>query len=239
MFIQRTHTQIPPPTHRVLFDWFSQNNGFGWSNFSSAAEETMKMEDGQETLIKLKGISLSGRPMYLDMQATTPMDPRVLDAMLPYFTEMYGNPHSRTHMYGWESEDAIEVGRKQVSTQRAHCSVFLECLLELTPSLVAFLRDEEKVTRTPGFVCWRAGACAPGLLRHLFDPSQVADIIGANPKEIIFTSGATESNNISIKGVARFYKSKKKHVITTQTDHKCVLDSCRALQQEVNPPEPF
>jgi len=131
------------------------------------------MEDGSDTLIKLKGIALSGRPMYLDMQSTTPMDPRVLDAMLPYFTEMYGNPHSRTHMYGWESEDAIEVARKQV-----------------------------------------------------------ADIIGAHPKEIIFTSGATESNNISIKGVAKFYKSKKKHVITTQTDHKCVLDSCRALQQE-------
>merc|ERR1719409_1799884 len=131
------------------------------------------MEDGKDTSIKLKGITLSGRPMYLDMQATTPLDPRVLDAMLPYFTEMYGNPHSRTHMYGWESETAIETARKQV-----------------------------------------------------------ADLIGANPKEIIFTSGATESNNISIKGVAKFYKSKKKHVITTQTDHKCVLDSCRALQQE-------
>jgi len=136
-------------------------------------EASMKAADGEEISIKMKGISLSGRPMYLDMQSTTPLDPRVLDAMLPYFTDMYGNPHSRTHMYGWESENAIETARKQV-----------------------------------------------------------ADLIGANPKEIIFTSGATESNNISIKGVARFYQSKKKHIITTQTEHKCVLDSCRVLQQE-------
>ena len=62
----------------------------------------------------MKGIRLSGAPLYLDMQATTPLDPRVLDAMLPYMTELYGNPHSRTHMYGWESEDAVETARKQV-----------------------------------------------------------------------------------------------------------------------------
>ncbi len=62
----------------------------------------------------MKGIRLRGAPMYLDMQATTPLDPRVLDTMLPYLTEQYGNPHSRTHMYGWESEDAVEVARKQV-----------------------------------------------------------------------------------------------------------------------------
>nr|KAG5712636.1 hypothetical protein BaRGS_029691 [Batillaria attramentaria] len=113
------------------------------------------------------------RPLYLDAQATTPLDPRVLDKMLPYLVSMYGNPHSRTHAYGWESEAAVEHARKQV-----------------------------------------------------------ADLIGADPKEIIFTSGATESNNIAVKGVARFYKSKKKHVITTQTEHKCVLDSCRALEAE-------
>lgn len=100
-------------------------------------------------------------------------DPRVLDAMLPYLTNYFGNPHSRTHQYGWESEKAVEHAREQV-----------------------------------------------------------AQLIGADPKEIIFTSGATESNNISIKGVARFYGSKKKHVITTQTEHKCVLDSCRALEAE-------
>ncbi|KAG1664672.1 Cysteine desulfurase, mitochondrial [Nymphon striatum] len=101
------------------------------------------------------------------------LDPRVLDAMLPYFTNLYGNPHSRTHAYGWESETAMETARKQV-----------------------------------------------------------ASLIGADAKEIVFTSGATESNNISVKGVARFYKSKKKHVITTQIEHKCVLDSCRSLENE-------
>ncbi|CAN0917676.1 Cysteine desulfurase, mitochondrial [Linum grandiflorum] len=107
------------------------------------------------------------------MQATSPVDPRVLDAMLPYYIGQYGNPHSRTHVYGWESEQAVETAR-----------------------------------------------------------SQVADLIGASPKEIIFTSGATESNNISVKGVMKFYKEKKRHAITTQTEHKCVLDSCRHLQQE-------
>ncbi|KAJ7074093.1 cysteine desulfurase NFS1 [Mycena amicta] len=107
------------------------------------------------------------RPIYLDMQATTPVDPRVLDAMLPYMTDQYGNPHSRTHAYGWEAEHA-----------------------------------------------------------HL------ADLIGADPKDIIFTSGATETNNMAIKGVARFHKEKKRHIITTQTEHKCVLDSCRKLQEE-------
>ncbi|XP_065571581.1 cysteine desulfurase-like [Artemia franciscana] len=113
------------------------------------------------------------KPLYLDAQATTPLDPRVLDSMLPYLTSFYGNPHSRTHAYGWESEKAVEKAREQV-----------------------------------------------------------ASLIGADPKEIIFTSGATESNNIAVKGVAKFYKSKKNHVITTQTEHKCVLDSCRALEAE-------
>ncbi len=111
--------------------------------------------------------------MYLDAQATTPLDPRVLDAMMPFMTEQYGNPHSRTHHYGWEADDAVEFAREQV-----------------------------------------------------------ANLIGATSSEIIFTSGATESNNNVIKGVMRFLKSKKKHIITTQTEHKCVLDSCRALQSE-------
>ncbi|XP_027039701.1 cysteine desulfurase, mitochondrial-like isoform X2 [Pocillopora damicornis] len=113
------------------------------------------------------------RPLYLDAQATTPLDPRVLDAMMPYSVSYYGNPHSRTHAYGWESEQAVEHARKQV-----------------------------------------------------------AELIGADPKEIVFTSGATESNNISVKGVGRFYKKNKKHIITTQTEHKCVLDSCRSLESE-------
>jgi len=113
------------------------------------------------------------RPIYLDMQATTPVDPRVLDAMLPYLTDQYGNPHSRTHAYGWEAEKAVEEAR-----------------------------------------------------------SHIASLIGADPKDIIFTSGATESNNMIIKGIARFNKERKKHIITTQTEHKCVLDSCRVLQEE-------
>ncbi|MEE6509547.1 hypothetical protein FKM82_026826 [Ascaphus truei] len=106
------------------------------------------------------------RPLYMDVQATTPLDPRVLDRMLPFLVNYYGNPHSRTHAYGWESEKAMEKAR-----------------------------------------------------------AQVASLIGADPREIIFTSGATESNNIALKGVGRFYKSRKKHIITTQTEHKCVLDS--------------
>jgi len=113
------------------------------------------------------------RPIYLDMQATTPVDPRVLDAMLPYLTDQYGNPHSRTHAYGWEAEKAVDDAR-----------------------------------------------------------AQVASLIGADPKDIVFTSGATESNNMAIKGVARFHKDKKRHIITTQTEHKCVLDSCRKLSEE-------
>jgi cysteine desulfurase len=116
---------------------------------------------------------LRKRPIYLDYQATTPCDPRVVEAMLPWFTEHFGNPHSRNHQYGWEAEEAVEIAREHI-----------------------------------------------------------ASIIGANPKEIVFTSGATESNNLAIKGVAQFYKGKKNHIITCVTEHKCVLDSCRHLQEE-------
>jgi len=123
--------------------------------------------------VRLMSVEPHHQPLYLDNQSTTALDPRVLDAMLPYFTSYYGNPHSRTHQYGWESEAAMEEAR-----------------------------------------------------------TRVANLIGADSKEIVFTSGATESNNISVKGVARFYASKKKHVITTQTEHKCVLDSCRQMEAE-------
>ena len=122
----------------------------------------------------LARISLSirrfSRTAYLDNQATTPMDPRVLDSMLPFMTGRFGNPHSRSHAYGWEAEEVVENAR-----------------------------------------------------------SQVADLIGADSKEIIFTSGATESNNLAIKGVVA-YNPAKKHIITTTTEHKCVLASCRHLQ---------
>ena len=110
--------------------------------------------------------------IYLDYQATTPCDPRVLEKMLPFFTKVFGNPHSRNHSYGWEAEQAVETAREQV-----------------------------------------------------------ANLINANPKEVIFTSGATESNNIAIKGAADFYKDKKNHIITCVTEHKCVLDSCRHLEE--------
>lgn len=110
---------------------------------------------------------------YLDYQSTTPCDPRVVDAMLPYFTEKFGNPHSRNHHYGWEAEGAVEEAR-----------------------------------------------------------AQVAHLIGANPKEVIFTSGATESNNLALKGAISFYGSEKKHIITTTIEHKCILDTCRHLEEE-------
>lgn len=120
------------------------------------------------------GMSALRGPSYLDMQATTPVDPRVMDAMVPYFYGHYGNPHSRSHVYGWDAEVAAEDARKKIAT-----------------------------------------------------------LIGADPREIFFTSGATESNNMAIKGVAGFYgKSGKKHIITTQVEHKCVLASCRRLQVE-------
>jgi len=142
-------------------------------DFVAPTEAATETKSDDENVITIKGLKLKGRPLYLDGAATTRVDPRVLDAMLPYFVGQYGNPHSRTHMYGWETEDAIEEAR-----------------------------------------------------------AQVAAVIGADPKEIIFTSGATESNNLAIKGVANFYSGKKRHVITTQTDHKCVLDSCRQLEQK-------
>lgn len=101
------------------------------------------------------------------------MDPRVFEAMKPYFLEKFGNPHSRSHAYGWEAEEAVEKAREQV-----------------------------------------------------------AHVIGATEKEIIFTSGATESNNLALKGIMHFYGSKKNHIVTVATEHKCVLDTCRHLEQE-------
>jgi cysteine desulfurase len=112
-------------------------------------------------------------PIYLDNHATTRMDPRVLNAMLPYFTETFGNAASRNHSFGWEAEEAVEKSRKQI-----------------------------------------------------------ADLVGANAKEIIFTSGATESNNLAIKGVAQMYAEKGNHIITAASEHKAVLDTCKHLEKE-------
>ncbi len=117
-------------------------------------------------------MSLSKR-IYLDYQATTPMDPRALDRMLPYFLERFGNPHSVTHAHGWEAEEAVEIAREQI-----------------------------------------------------------AHVIGADPKEIVFTSGATEANNLAIKGAARFYRRERPHIVTCVAEHKCVLESCRAMEAE-------
>ncbi|MFI4987773.1 MAG: IscS subfamily cysteine desulfurase [Alphaproteobacteria bacterium] len=112
-------------------------------------------------------------PVYLDYQATTPVDPRVLDAMLPYFGEKFGNPHSTTHLFGREAEAAVERAR-----------------------------------------------------------GEVAALIGAEASEIVFTSGASESDNLAIKGAARFERGGRRHIVTVATEHKCVLESCKAMAAE-------
>lgn len=113
------------------------------------------------------------RPIYMDNNATTPMDPRVLEAMMPYLTDKFGNAASRNHVFGWEAEEAVEKAREQV-----------------------------------------------------------AKAIGADAKEIIFTSGATESDNIALKGAVEMYAEKGNHIITMLTEHKAVLDTCRRLERE-------
>jgi len=112
-------------------------------------------------------------PIYMDYSATTPVDPRVADKMIPYLREQFGNPASRSHAYGWEAERAVEEAREQV-----------------------------------------------------------AALVGADPREIVWTSGATESNNLAIKGAANFYSGKGKHLITLKTEHKAVLDTTRELERQ-------
>jgi len=112
-------------------------------------------------------------PIYLDYSATTPVDPRVAEKMIPYLVEKFGNPASRSHAFGWESEAAVEEAREEV-----------------------------------------------------------AKLVNADPKEIVWTSGATESNNLALKGAANFYSGKGKHIITVKTEHKAVLDTCRELERQ-------
>lgn len=112
-------------------------------------------------------------PVYMDYSSTTPIDPRVVDAMLPWLTNQFGNPASRSHAYGWSAESAVEIARQYV-----------------------------------------------------------ADLVGADPREIVWTSGATEGNNLALKGAAHFYKDKGKHLITVKTEHKAVLDTCRELERQ-------
>src|SRR5262245_56101500 len=116
---------------------------------------------------------MTGRPLYLDYHATTPVDPRVLDAMLPYFTERFGNPASRQHAYGWDAQEAVDRAR-----------------------------------------------------------AQVAGLINASAAEVVFTSGATESNNLAIKGTAHALRDRGTRGVTVATEHKSVLDSLARLGQE-------
>ena len=113
-------------------------------------------------------------PIFMDYHSTTPVDPRVLEEMLPYFTKTFGNAASRSHRFGWEAEEAVEYSRERI-----------------------------------------------------------AKLIGAqSEKEIVFTSGATESDNLALKGVAEFYKDKGNHIVTTVIEHKAVLDTCKRLEKE-------
>jgi cysteine desulfurase len=116
---------------------------------------------------------MSKKPVYLDYSATTPVDPRVVDKMIPWLYENYGNPASRSHSFGWDAEAAVENARQQVAT-----------------------------------------------------------LVNADPREIVWTSGATESNNLAIKGAANFYAERGKHIITVKTEHKAVLDTCRELERQ-------
>ncbi|MBE9610246.1 IscS subfamily cysteine desulfurase [Chitinilyticum piscinae] len=116
---------------------------------------------------------MTSKPIYLDYSATTPVDPRVASKMIPYLTELFGNPASRSHPYGWEAEAAVEEAREQV-----------------------------------------------------------AALVNCDPKEIVWTSGATESNNLALKGAAHFYQTKGKHLITVKTEHKAILDTMRELERE-------
>lgn len=116
---------------------------------------------------------MANRPVYLDYSATTPVDPRVVEKMIPWLYEEFGNPASNSHVYGWNAEEAVELAR-----------------------------------------------------------SEIAQLVNADPREVVFTSGATESNNLALKGVAQFHSGRGKHIVTLKTEHKAVLDTCRDLERQ-------
>lgn len=116
---------------------------------------------------------MPSRPVYFDYSATTPVDPRVVEKMVPWLYEHFGNPASSSHAYGWEAEEAVEQAR-----------------------------------------------------------AQVAELVGADPRDIVWTSGATESNNLALKGAAQFHADRGRHIVTVETEHKAVLDTCAELQRQ-------
>src|SRR5690606_5754038 len=126
-----------------------------------------------ESSVTRLGKFMNNRPVYLDYSATTPVDPRVAERMIPWLTENFGNPASNSHAYGWQAEEAVEHAR-----------------------------------------------------------AQVAALVGAEPRDIVWTSGATESNNLALKGAAHFHAARGRHIVTVKTEHKAVLDTCAELQRQ-------